>query len=101
LSAISVLLRHFYGALNVPSLCSLVAAAQQQDDQSTPLYKINAVTGTVIDTKFANALEVFDVPEKASLDPNEANGDTPPRFIVFQALKPIFENAGLAEFEHL
>ncbi|OBZ93175.1 hypothetical protein ADU59_22140 [Pararhizobium polonicum] len=90
--------RHCLGSLDVPALCTFITTAEKNDQNSSALNEIDAVTWALIDTQFANTIEKLHIAEKTSLQTYNALSNTRSGSPVFQAFKPIPENDSLANF---
>lgn len=55
----------------------------------------------MVDAQFSNAIEEFCITEKTDLQSDESLSDALLGSPVPQCLKPVAENAGLANFKHM
>ncbi|MBP1861180.1 hypothetical protein J2Z75_004708 [Rhizobium herbae] len=90
--------RHCLGSPDVLALCAFISTAEKDNKNISALNEINAVTWSLIDTKFANTIEKLCISEKASLKTHDTLGNARSGSPVFQVFKPIPEKDSLANF---
>ena len=96
------LLGHFLGPGNVLCLRGFVAAAKQDDHGSAAPQRIDAISGTLVDAHFADALSYrLTVAEIALCHTFDPHGDFHRRAIVAKLCEPIGESFRLAYFDHV
>jgi len=82
-------------------LGALVTAGQQNDQLSPSLFEIHPVTGAIVDSQFrdtfTNGFNISGVSSSKSLDPCL---DARSRLQVMQAVEPLSEVSGFANFNH-
>ena len=87
---------------NVRILRFLVASDEEENQQASHALKIDPVTWTVIDAKFADAFTAgLYVSEVAQRKAANADLDASPCILVAQLTKPIGEDFGLANLDRL
>jgi hypothetical protein len=70
------LLRDFQGVGDVTPLRLLVTARQQDNDFGPALYKIDTISGAVIDPHLSDAVKIFGVAKVAEAEATNSDRDT-------------------------
>jgi len=94
------LLRHFFGALNVPPLRALVAAAQKDDENVAAPHEIDAIARPMIDPEFADASKELGISHESRLESNDSLGDALLCAAIRKLVQPVAKDYGLADFDH-
>jgi hypothetical protein len=94
-------LGHRDGLPDVSFLRGLVAAAEEDDQNLAALDEIDAIARSMVDPKFTDTGEEFDVPEKACLKPDDTLRNALRRSVVGQGTQPCLELKGLPNFDHV
>jgi hypothetical protein len=82
-------------------LRGLVAAAEQNDENLTPVDKIEAVAWSIVDPKLADSIEEFGISQETGLHSRNSLGDLLRSTRVCKNLQPFPEMVGLADFNHM
>jgi hypothetical protein len=84
---------------DVALLRTLVAAAQQDDDRTAPLLKLDAVAGTVMDAQFTDAVaDKQNIASVSICQPVKPTEDRTSGPLVLQPAPPFAERLRLAQF---
>jgi hypothetical protein len=94
--------RHCYGRADIPTLGTLVAAAQKQDQHLPTLHEVQPVSRAVIDAQLRYPVsDRLHVPEQSAFEAHDALGNPPRSLSIGQVFQPTRENNSLTNLDLL
>lgn len=87
---------------NIRVLRPFAATCKQQNQQVSLLLQINPITRSVIDAQFADTFaNRFHISEVAQRETADADLNASPSLLIAQFTKPVGEDFGLANLDHM
>ncbi len=81
-------------------LAAFRSSTQEENQSIATLLEIDAIARPLIDSKFPNTLEKFDISQQARFQANDPAGDVSTSLWIFQLIKPLREHFRLPYLVH-